>query len=63
MITNIEKMTDVSEWCDYCKQKIAEKRCAILIQTSNKTVYSDMVLCDQCVAIALEERGLIPEDF
>lgn len=63
MIKHIFNLPFAEEWCDNCKRKCNEQeRSPFLIISDNKDMH-DMVLCKACMDLALNEQGILTEEF
>ena len=50
------------EWCDHCKKKCDAIRKPYLISSTEKDA-GEMVLCKCCMDLALNEQGILPDNF
>jgi hypothetical protein len=66
MIKNVIPIPDdeFHEWCDHCKKGPDMKniRNFYFVESTNRKM-NTMVLCNCCLDLALNETGILPEEF
>lgn len=62
MIKSITPLRTKNEFCEHCKCKCKGIRIPYLIESSNDPNLK-MLLCNCCIDMALNENGILPEEF
>ena len=64
MIKNIMEVPGdkVIEWCDHCCKRADGTRRMYFVSSTNENI-NTMVLCNCCLDMALNEQGILPEEF
>lgn len=62
MIKRIIPIKNTREYCEHCKSECKGIREGYILESSNDPNLK-MLLCNCCMDIALNEQGILPEDF
>lgn len=62
MIKHIVPLPFTEEWCEHCKKHCTGERDPFLV-TSDNPKMKNIVLCKCCIDLALNEQGILPEEF